>query len=60
MKRKRRFARSRTCRGKRRFRDLQEAEEFLHRQANYSTRDKIPVRAYECDACRGCHVTSQP
>jgi hypothetical protein len=58
-RKKRQFARKRTCSGKVRYRDAAEAHASLHRQANYSTRDKIPVRAYECDECAGWHVTSK-
>lgn len=58
-RKKRQFARTRTCRGKVRYRDTEEATAALHRQANYSTRAKVPVRAYECDECAGVHLTSQ-
>ena len=47
------------CGGKRRFRSHQEAVRSLHRIANRSTRDRQPVRTYECPKCKGWHLTSQ-
>lgn len=54
--------------GKRRFRDHRAAVSFLHHAQNArgaahidgaSTKLRV-VRCYECHACRGYHVTSQP
>ena len=47
---------------KRRFRDHEEAVRFLHRQQNArqsGCESSRAVRAYECDHCKGWHVTSQ-
>lgn len=52
-------SRKRTCRGKVRYRDHDEAVDALQALANRSTREKIPVRTYECETCGGHHVTSQ-
>ncbi len=46
------------CR-KRRFRDHAEALAMLRRIAKRSTREKHPIRAYECVYCKGWHITSQ-
>lgn len=45
--------------GKRRYRDHEEAVGSLQKIGNNSTREVVPVRAYECDFCDGWHVTSQ-
>lgn len=52
--------------GKHRYRDHDEAVASLHRAANARQRaaldgavtDRREVRAYECDSCRGWHLTS--
>lgn len=44
---------------KRRFRDHFETIKALHRLQERSTRDTVPQRVYECDACEGWHLTSQ-
>lgn len=50
----------RTCRGKRRFRDQQEATHALHHIVSRGfVRQKTPKRAYECPRCKGWHLTSQ-
>lgn len=49
----------RTCGGKRRFRDRQEALRSVRHAAFVSTREKVPTRAYECPNCNGWHVTSK-
>lgn len=51
--------RDRTCRGKRRYRDQAEAQAALRGFRNYSQRSKTPCRAYECEACRGWHITAR-
>ena len=30
----------------------------MHAIAVRSTRERVPVRAYECDRCAGSHITS--
>lgn len=54
---------------KRRFRDIEEAHEVLHRIERYrqfsSTEDQAVQhrrenRAYRCPTCRGAHLTSKP
>lgn len=47
--------------GKRRFRDGDEAKIALStiRSAGAEVRAKTPVRAYECETCKGWHLTSQ-
>lgn len=42
---------------KRRFRDHFEAIKALRRLQARSTRDTVPQRVYECDACEGWHLT---
>ncbi len=44
---------------KRRFRDHFEAIKALRRLQERSTRDTVPQRVYECDACEGWHLASQ-
>ncbi|MEJ7783188.1 MAG: hypothetical protein WKF96_00195 [Solirubrobacteraceae bacterium] len=51
--------RQRTCGGKRRYRDHAEATGALRRVARSSQRQKIPVRCYWCDTCKGWHITSR-
>lgn len=51
--------RKKTCKGKTRYRDHDEAVRALHRFKARSTRDKIPIRAYECSVCNGWHTTSK-
>ena len=54
--------------GKRRFRDHREAITALQRAANQRLRAELEgfltqrheVRTYECNACQGWHLTSQP
>jgi hypothetical protein len=53
------YARQVTCRGKRRYRDHQEATRALHHFAVNGTRDVKPVRAYQCPTCNGWHITSR-
>ncbi len=48
----------RTCDGKRRYRDQQEATRVIHFLASHSTREKAATRAYECEDCCGWHITS--
>lgn len=50
----------RSCRGKRRFRDAQEAKQTLRYIRGKSARQVIPVRYYECRRCGGFHLTSKP
>lgn len=50
----------RACKGKRRYRDRQEANRALHLLANTSARETVPERAYDCPRCHGVHVTSKP
>lgn len=45
--------------GKTRYRDQAEARRALRKFAARSTREKFPVRAYFCAACRGWHLTSR-
>lgn len=47
-----------SCRGKRRFRDMQEAKESLRRIAA-APRAHAPVRWYFCQRCRGYHLTKR-
>jgi uncharacterized protein YlaI len=54
-----RTSRKRTCRGKVRYRDHQEAVTALHTLQSKSTRQQIPVRSYDCEECGGVHVTKQ-
>lgn len=56
----RRPRRERTCRGKRRYRDHDQAIAALHRISNGSTRQRVPRRAYPCPECRGYHLTERP
>lgn len=49
----------RTCRGKTRYRDQQEAVEALHRLQVKSKREVQPTRVYECPICNGYHLTSK-
>lgn len=44
--------------GKMRYRSKPEAIRALHLIQNSSRADKIPQRAYECEACKGWHLTS--
>lgn len=50
--------RTRSCKGKRRFRDHQEAIHALHK-ASGSSRTIKPVRTYFCPTCKGFHLTSR-
>lgn len=51
--------RDRDCEsGKRRYRDQAEAIGAIHLFQHHSTRETIPVRAYECQWCQGWHTTS--
>lgn len=52
--------RPRTCNGKRRYRDKADALRTVRGIALDSTREKIPVRAYECPVCNGWHISSKP
>lgn len=60
-------SRERACGGKVRFRDHEEAVDFLHLAENArarATEDDAAtthraVRAYDCAKCQGVHVTSQ-
>jgi hypothetical protein len=45
--------------GKQRYRSKDEALRTIHAAANSNSKVK-PVRAYECDGCKGWHLTSQP
>lgn len=51
--------RQHTCRGKRRYRDRQQAQRALRGLTKYSTRAKLPVRPYFCGSCKGWHLTSR-
>lgn len=59
--------RERSCGGKVRFRDHEEAVAFLHRALNARQCAELDgaetthraVRAYDCSTCHGVHVTSQ-
>lgn len=48
--------RTRTCRGKTRYRDAAEAKEALRRFKTRSTRQVIPTRWYDCGRCGGVHL----
>lgn len=50
---------ARSCRGKRRYKDAAQARRTLRRIGSTSSRERIPVRAYFCAACKGWHLTSQ-
>lgn len=52
--------RHRSCRGKRRYRDREEALRCLRILEVRSTRGTIPFRAYPCQRCQGWHLSSQP
>lgn len=56
---KRKHNTTRTCRGKVRFRDLDEANAAIRGFKNHSQRDTAPSRAYDCDLCNGVHITSK-
>lgn len=49
----------RTCRGKRRYHDHQQAMRALRVLQQRSRRQKVQKRAYECPRCGGWHLTSQ-
>jgi hypothetical protein len=55
--------RAKTCRGKTRFRDRDEAVRSIRAIAHHGRhqgRDgKRPTRAYLCPVCKGWHLTSQ-
>ena len=55
----RRRATTKTCRGKRRYRDRQEAIRELQPLTSRSTRAQVPVRAYLCPVCKGHHLTKR-
>lgn len=50
---------TRTCKGKIRYRDSQEAQRCLRGLEKFSVRDKRAQRSYYCARCKGYHVTSQ-
>lgn len=52
--------RKRSCGGKRRYHDHDDAITALHRLASKSSRTKVPTRAYPCARCKGWHLTSRP
>ena len=52
--------RPRTCRGKVRYRDQQDALRTIRGLKSDSRRAKVPSRAYECWTCGGWHITSRP
>jgi hypothetical protein len=52
------MSKQRSC-GKRRFRDKQQALRALRTLQRVGSRQKIPVRAYQCPACNGWHLTSK-
>lgn len=45
--------------GKRRYRDHEEAFRALRKIKARNTREKTPVRTYDCNLCAGYHLTSQ-
>jgi hypothetical protein len=49
---------SRWC-GKRRYRDKAQATHAMHHLNQASTRERTVVRTYECEHCKGWHLTSQ-
>lgn len=46
------------CRGKVRYPDHARAVLALHGVQNAAKRDRTPGRVYECDTCRGWHLTA--
>lgn len=60
MSKPRAVTRKRTCNGKRRFHDKQEAVAALHVLMSRSSRTTLPTRAYSCPRCKGWHLTSKP
>lgn len=52
--------RKRTCKGKRRYRDVGQARSAMRSVTKHSERQKSPVRAYYCVDCNGVHLTSRP
>ena len=42
-----------------RYRDKQLALQVVRHFARNGTRDVKPIRAYQCNACNGWHITSQ-
>ena len=56
-----RTANNETCRGKVRYRDHAEATRVLQNiRTKGDARETMPCRAYECDRCKGWHLTSKP
>lgn len=54
-----RYKHRKAC-GKTRYRSLEEAKAALRTiRTRGEVREKNPVRAYECDGCKGAHLTSQ-
>ncbi len=54
-----RHRKQRAC-GKRRFRDIEQAKSALRFiNTKGAVREKNPVRAYNCEACKGAHLTSK-
>ncbi len=54
-----RARKQRAC-GKRRFRDIEQAKRFIRVvRTRGDVREKQLARAYQCEACKGAHVTSQ-
>lgn len=49
---------SRWC-GKRRYHDKTQAMHVVHHLNQASTRERTVVRTYECEHCKGWHLTSQ-
>jgi hypothetical protein len=48
------------CDGKRRYHDLAQAKEAIKTiQYHHPNSSDLPTRAYECDHCKGAHITSQ-
>jgi hypothetical protein len=47
------------CRNKRRYKDKDLAAKAVKRWQKYSTREKVPCRAYECPFCFGWHLSSK-
>lgn len=58
-RKKRRPGDKSTC-TKVRSRSHAEAVARLHHLITYSQRERVPQRVYECDRCKGWHLTSQP
>lgn len=52
-------SKTRTCGGKVRYRDHDQAIRAIHRLQSRSSREKQVKRAYWCDGCNGWHLTSR-